>query len=438
MSPRLSLPSMGTSKERPVTSLSPRHRLLTAVAAVPLIAAASACGNTTAGGGAGTSAAGSAATSGASSGTDGCISGFDATKDYFPDKVSFADATNVSVEYRKSYKLVTVKQPSPGAPPATYVFVQCGAPDPVLEGELARAPRVKIPATKVAVASTTQVPAYELLDRVDSLVGISSADKVADGPVKRAVDAGRIKGFQGASGMDVNLEKLAGLSPDLYVTGGTASADNAKIAELKIPVIADAEWLEKTALGRAEWTKFMALFLNAEKKANQVYDKIKGDYQAVAAKAQSVSNRPTVLLGSMTKGTWYATAADSYVANEIKDAGGDYVLKDLAGVGSKPLDLEVVLAKGAQAQFWLGATHASPWKSLADPVKDDPRLGKLTAIQNGNVWTFTKRMTPGGGNDYWQSGVVRPDLVLADLVAILHPELMPNHTFTYYEQVPKG
>ncbi|WP_116115322.1 ABC transporter substrate-binding protein [Austwickia chelonae] len=367
----------------------------------------------------------------------GCITDFDPEKDYYPDKVVFEDATNVKVQYKKSHKIVTVAQPAPGAPPQTYVLVRCGAPAPELTGDLAGARKFSIPAKRVAAASTTQVPAYDLLGKVDALVGVGSADKLAPGTVKEAVDAGRIKGFK-QDGVDISAEQVVSLKPDLYVTSGTSKSSDVKLAELGVPVVANAEWLEKTALGRAEWTKFTALFLDEEKKATEVYAKIRADYQAVAEKAKSVASRPTVLLGSMSRGTWYATAADSYVANEIKDAGGDYILQEVAGTGSKPLDLEVVLGKGSQAQFWLGATHSSPWKSLAEPVKDDARLGNLEAVKNGRVWTFTKRMTPGGGNDYWQSGVVRPDRVLADLVAILHPELMPGHEFTYYEQVPKA
>ncbi|WP_168582796.1 ABC transporter substrate-binding protein [Gephyromycinifex aptenodytis] len=406
--------------------------IVAAAVLMPMLALIPACGTSPSG-----TAGSTGAASAEGSGDDGCITDFDESKDYFPDKVEFEDATNISVEYKKSYKVVTVTQPSPGAAPESYVFVQCGAPEPSLEGELAKATKVSVPVKKVAAGSTTQVPAYELLDRMGVLVAVSSAEKLAEGPAKDAVDSGQIQSIKNANG-EVNVEKLASLAPDVYVTSGTASAENAKIAELKIPVIADAEWLEKTALGRAEWTKFKAILLNREKQANEVYGKIKADYQSVATKAQGVTERPTVLLGAMSKGTWYASAADSYLANEIKDAGGEYVLKDVAGVGTKPLDLEVVLAKGAKAQYWIGATHSERWESLAEPIKDDPRLGKLTPVQNGDVWTFSKKLTPGGGNDYWQSGVVRPDLVLADLVAILHPELMPNHEFTYYEQVPKG
>jgi iron complex transport system substrate-binding protein len=33
---------------------------------------------------------------------------------------------------------------------------------------------------------------------------------------------------------------------------------------------------------------------------------------------------------------------------------------------------------------------------------------------------------------------MRPDLILADLVAILHPDLLPDHEFVYYQHLAMG
>ena len=43
------------------------------------------------------------------------------------------------------------------------------------------------------------------------------------------------------------------------------------------------------------------------------------------------------------------------------------------------------------------------------------------------------RRTNGiGGNDYWESGITNPHLVLADLIKIFHPDLLPDHDLYYY------
>jgi hypothetical protein len=48
--------------------------------------------------------------------TAGCVERVDPAADYFPDKVAIEDAGTFSVEYRKSYKVVTIKEVYAGAP----------------------------------------------------------------------------------------------------------------------------------------------------------------------------------------------------------------------------------------------------------------------------------------------------------------------------------
>ena len=65
-------------------------------------------------------------------------------------------------------------------------------------------------------------------------------------------------------------------------------------------------------------------------------------------------------------------------------------------------------------------------------LDDEPRYAEFKAYQTGQVWVYERRQTPGGGNDYWSRSVSHPDLVLADLVKIFHPSLMPDHMFEWY------
>ena len=75
----------------------------------------------------------------------GCGGKYDATKDYFPDKVTLEDAVHFSVTYHRSYKVVHARETGAGSPPEQYVLVQCGTPAPKLEGELAGAQLVNVP-----------------------------------------------------------------------------------------------------------------------------------------------------------------------------------------------------------------------------------------------------------------------------------------------------
>lgn len=366
-----------------------------------------------------------------------CIENFDAGTDYFPDKVTFDDAVGVTVTYHKSYKTVVVKEPAKGAKtPVTYVLVQCGAPTPQLTGALAGATAVNVPTQTVASTSTTQIPAFEILDKIDVVAGMRSPNLLwPEGKAQKRFEAGKIVRFGNDSG-GIDIEKVVAIKPDLFISSNGKEAAAEKIAEAGISVVVDSSWLEDTPLGRSEWIKYFALFVNAEKRATEEFDKISTNYREAAEQAKHVSNRPTVLLGGSTKGTWYRPHASNYVANFMKDAGADYVYANVPGNSTDPLDIEQIVATGAHAEFWLNGSTSKGWNTISDATKDDARYGRLAAVKNGNVWNPTKRIGPGGGNDYWQSGVVHPDVVLKDLIAIFHPELEPDHDFTYYRKLP--
>ncbi|MGC3977333.1 MAG: hypothetical protein QM751_03310 [Paludibacteraceae bacterium] len=52
------------------------------------------------------------------------------------------------------------------------------------------------------------------------------------------------------------------------------------------------------------------------------------------------------------------------------------------------------------------------------------------------VYNFNKRMLPSGANDFWESAIARPDLILSrHLFAILHPEILPNYQLFYAEKL---
>lgn len=141
-----------------------------------------------------------------------------------------------------------------------------------------------------------------------------------------------------------------------------------------------------------------------------------------------------VLPGTMYQGTWSMPAGGDYAGHLILDAGGSYPWSDDKNTGSLQLNFESVYAKAGRVPLWL---VSSDWKTLDDALAADNRYGELTAIRDGQVWSATKAISPGGGNDYWERGAARPDLVLSDLAAILHPELAPNHQFVFYRQVTR-
>lgn len=363
----------------------------------------------------------------------GCVEKFDPAADYFPDKLAIAHATTFGVEYRGSYKVVTLKEAYPGGPPERYVLVQCGTPSPPLTGNLADARVVTVPITSLFVSSTTHASLLVDLDRVDVLTGVARFDAMVGPEVRARIATGQVAEFARA-GRTIDVERVVTVRPSLLMAGGSSSAALPVIRSAGVPVVANTEWLEPTPLGRAEWLKYMALFLNEERKAQSVYAAMKGRYQSLSHRAtgRPDAERPLVMTGRSTRGMFTIAGGRSYVAALIEDAGGRYTWADNAAVGSATVDLEAQLQRAANADVWI---NGGGWKSLAAMLDDEPRYAEFKAYREGKVWVYERPMTPAGGNDYWSRSVTHPDLVLADLVKIFHPQLVPDHAFEWYMPV---
>jgi iron complex transport system substrate-binding protein len=382
------------------------------------------------------SACSSAASSSSSSSTTGCVSSYRRGVDYFPDKVTVSDAKNFSVSYHGNYKVVTVAEPFPGGRPQSYVLVQCGTPPPPLLGVLAGDPVVQIPVRRVDDESISHLPDLDVLNSVSTIVGVASKANVHSASVKARIATGAVIEFEPGSSA-INTEAVVASRPDVFLTQGTDNPGYQVLRNAGIKVIADGDYLEQTPLGRAEWIKFVSLFLNKEALASSEYATIAAGYRSLAGRAAGVTTRPTVLEGDQYKGTWYAAGGRSYMAALIRDAGGAYVFAGDTSTGSPSLDWETILQKGSSAQFWIDANMAGSWKSLRDARAADPRYAQLASFGNDNVWDQNKN-SANGVPDFFEGGVVRPDAVLADLMAIFHPELEPSHQFSYYEHIPAG
>ena len=65
----------------------------------------------------------------------------------------------------------------------------------------------------------------------------------------------------------------------------------------------------------------------------------------------------------------------------------------------------------------------------------DGRFARFRAFEIGNVYNNTLRSNGIGGNDIWECGVLHPELVLEDLIAIFHPEIILDHSYHFYEKL---
>ncbi len=363
--------------------------------------------------------------------TVGCVDSYDPEVDYFPEKTTIEYADNLTVEYFNNYKVITINQTWPGAEPVQYVLVQCGTPAP--EG-FDNATVLDVPASTLVTMATTFLPFVVDLGLLDNLVGHDNFSYVSNEAVRARIDAGELT--EVGEGAGVSVEVVLDLDPSLILASSSGMIEydaHPALVEAGLPVALTGDWMEATPLGRAEWIKFVALFYNREAEANRLFTTIAEDYQALVGLAAQADERPTVFTGSPWQGTWYVPGGQSFSARLLADAGADYLWANDESTGSLFLDFEAVFDRAADADIWVNA--GGFWFSLEDALAEDERFAEFAAFQNGQVWSYNLRLNEFGGNDFFESGIANPNLVLGDLIAIFHPDLLPDHQFVYYRQL---
>jgi len=349
------------------------------------------------------------------------------------DRVEPRYARNFAIAYEGRHKWVTVRNPWRGADFAlTHLLVPCGDPAPTAK-EAAGATPILVPAARVATTSTTQLPHLVALGIVDRLAGHNRLDFATETEIRERIDAGLVAEIGDSVRLD--LESLLALDPDLVLATSIGNPELDVFAMLDrsgLPYVVDAAWTEATPLGRAEWVKFTAAFFNKEAEANRLFTEIAARYEELAALGRSVERRPTVLVGTPFQGTWHVSGGAAYQARLIADAGGDYLWADDPTTGAIPLDFESVYARGIGAEVWI---HPYGWRTLADGLRTDERMNDFAAFRSGRVYNNDRRTNENGGNDYWETGSLRPDLILADLIEIFHPELI-EHELIFHRRLP--
>jgi iron complex transport system substrate-binding protein len=179
---------------------------------------------------------------------------------------------------------------------------------------------------------------------------------------------------------------------------------------------------ETTPLGRAEWVKIVALPFNREAVANSLVGDIFGRYQELSAKARAKPSKPSVIFAQCGTNGECTVARNSWQAKILEDAGARNVLADNGPKALQPMGIEAVFENGAEADFW--AWFSSPGAKYNGPLMEKFRSFQKDQILGNDVPGL---QAPNGELEFFYLSALRPDYLLADLVAAFYPDLVPNH-----------
>lgn len=288
------------------------------------------------------------------------------------------------------------------------------------------------PIKKVICTSTSHLPYFEMLGREDAVIGFPNLKYISSETFIKRAEAGLLQDL-GADG-NMNLELLLSLQPDAVIAFdmGGESAMLDKISEAGIQVIYNSDFVETTPLGRAEWIKFFGVLLDEEKKADSIFNSIASAYNRLVERTNEVTKRPTVLNGVVYGDTWFMPGGGNWASIFYRDAGAEYLWADDTTSGWLELSYEAVFDRAQKADYWIGT---STFDSKSALLSADQRYKEFGPFQSDRVYNYSKKKGPNGGYDFFESAYARPDLVLSDLIKIMHPNMLPYYETVYFERL---
>ncbi len=293
---------------------------------------------------------------------------------------------------------------------------------------------IQLPVEKIILTSTTHIPHLDMLNSTEKLIAFPNLNLISSENTWRQIDAGRVEDL--GSGPSANTEMVIDLAPDWIMI--STLGDDLKyldlLAQAEIPAVINGEYVEQHPLGRAEWVKFTGVLLGKYEEAKAVFEEVEKDYLEAEKLSDSIidSLRPTVLSGVLYQDIWYAPGSESWGANILQNAGGNYIFSDQKGTGSAQLNYEFVIENALEADFWIGSADFSDLETMGNA---EPRYKAFRAFKSGNVFSYTQKRGRAGGLEYFELGYMRPDLILKDLIKILHPNLLPAYELYFYQQL---
>ena len=298
------------------------------------------------------------------------------------------------------------------------------------------------PSQRIVTMSSSHAAMLDAVGCSDRIVGLSGCRFVYNSELCKKIAEGKISEVGYDSNFD--FEKIHSLRADavlLYGVSGEAKMITNKLDELRTPYIYIGEYLENSPLGKAEWVVALAYLCGVGEQGKEFFKGVEERYNALRNQKHCSAYSPRVMLNLPYRDSWFMPPRNSYMVQLIEDAGGTYILAEngkrktengkSTSTTSTPISLEEALVLAMKADFWINLGQISSKEELCAVA---PRFAGVDAVKFGRIYNNTKRTNESRGSDFWESGCVRPDLILADLVKILHYEA-PTDSLYYYKKM---
>ena len=289
---------------------------------------------------------------------------------------------------------------------------------------------VRTPLQKSVIYSSVHCSLWSELDELKGIGGVCGLEYIKLPQIQEGCRNGSIVNV--GNSMNPDIERIIDLRPDaILLSPFENSGGYGRVGKLNIPIIECADYMETSALGRAEWMRLYGLLLGKEAQADSLFAGIEKEYLTLTQQVKSQNlKRPTVISEMKNSSAWYIPGGNSTMGHLYQDAGADYVFAYLSNSGSVPLAFETVFDRGGNADIWLIKYNQPQDKTYRELERDYAPYARFKAFQDRKVYGCNTNHVP-----FYEESPFHPELLLKDLIKIFHPELLPDYDFKYFSNL---
>lgn len=279
------------------------------------------------------------------------------------------------------------------------------------------------PVSKIVCMSSTHLACLSALGADSVICAVSGIRYISDANVRTRYSE-TMEGNGGSHplydiGYDnmLDYERILSLAPDLvvaYSAGGTEPRHISRLRSLGLPVLVLHDYREEHPLARAEYVRLFGEITGRQAVSDSLFSQVRDRYLSMAVPDSPAKVK--VLINVPYSDAWYVPGRQNYMARLVADAGGEILGSEEGVTGSGIISLEQAYSLSMQAGLWLNPGSCRSRRELASMHQLFPSFGPLA--KGLPIYNNTLGVNSGGGNDFWESGAVRPDLILEDLLDI--------------------
>lgn len=344
------------------------------------------------------------------------------------DTIPMKYARLITLIQQDSFKVAILQNPwQPEKILHRYVLV---GKDQTLPKNLPEGTVIRTPVNRAIVYSSVHYSLLEQIKATDCVDGVCDAEYILNPDLQARIRSGSVHNY--GSSMNPNIEQIMEQHPEILMPSPfEQSGSYGKLGKLGIPIVECADYMETSALGRAEWMRFYGMLFGKEHQTDSLFQRIETEYNRLKELASGSRQKPSLLCEMKTGANWFVPGGNSTSGQLYQDAGAQYVFAHLENSGAIPLPFEAVLEQAGDADVWLIKYNQKEPLSYRQLKQDYEPYTRFKAWKEKRIYGCNTQYIP-----FYEETPFQPHLLLKDLICLLHPELLPGERSRYFTPIP--